>query len=85
MAWHIYSSESLPNPDFMGRPGYTPDSEYIRFGGVSLPVLPKGQWVKLPDSFLTMRSKSWKEPREELEINVRRFKGIVESPKPDAA
>jgi hypothetical protein len=81
MAWNIYSTEALPNPDFMGVPGYTPDSEYIRFGGVALPLLPKGQWLELPDSFLTIRRGDWRDKQgTEVEINTRRFKAIVANP-----
>jgi len=81
MGWHIYSSEALPNPEFMGRPGYTPDSEYIRFGGVALPLIPKGTWLKLADSYPTLRRKDWRDKQgEEVEISVRRFKGIIENP-----
>jgi hypothetical protein len=81
MAWHIFSSEALPNPEFMGKAGYTPDSEYIRFGGIALPVLPKGTWVKLPDSFTTIRHMDWKDRQgTEVEISVRRFKAVVDNP-----
>jgi hypothetical protein len=80
MAWFIFSTEALPNPQFMGLPGYTPDSEYIKFGGVTLPCLPKGQWLKLPDSFSTLRSYNWKQKPEEVDIPIRKFKGVIENP-----
>jgi hypothetical protein len=81
MAWHIYSTEALPNPDFMGRPGYTPDAEYIRYAGVTLPSLPKGTWVKLEDSFTTIRRSDWRDKQgTEIEIPIRKFKGIVSNP-----
>jgi hypothetical protein len=81
MSWHIYSSEALPNPDFMGQPGYTPDSEYIRYGGIALPVLPKGEWLELPDSFTTIRHQDWRDKQgTEVEISIKRFKGIVANP-----
>lgn len=81
MAWFVYSTEALPNPEFMGRPGYTPDAEYIRFGGCTLPMIPKGQWLKLPDSYLTIRRSDWRDKQgTEVEIPIRRFKPIVDNP-----
>jgi hypothetical protein len=81
MAWFIYSSEALPNPELMGKSGYTPDSEYIRFGGATLPVLQKGTWTKLPESFTTIHHKDWKDKAgDEREINIRRFKPVVDNP-----
>jgi hypothetical protein len=80
MSWFIYSSEALPNPAFMGKPGYTPDSEYIKFGGIALPLVPKKEWMKLPDSFESYRRADYKSPKVEFEIPIKRFKAIVDHP-----
>lgn len=81
MSWWIYSSEALPNPEMMGRPRYTPDSEYIRYGGVALPLLPKAAWLELPDSFTTLRRSDWRDKHgTEVEISIKRFKPIVNNP-----
>lgn len=81
MSYFIYSSEALPNPEMMGRPRYTPDSEYIRFGGIALPVLPKAKWLKLPDSYQTLRRRDWRDKQgEEIEIPIRKFKPVVDNP-----
>lgn len=79
MSWFIYSSEALPNPKFMGKPGYTPDGLYIRWGGIALPPIPAKTWVKLEDSYPTLRRRDWTDKRgEEVEIPIRRFKPIVD-------
>lgn len=75
----IYSTEALPNPELLGKPRYTPDSSYIKWGGVSLPAIPKQQWMKLPESLSTIRRRSWKEAPEEVEVLVRKFKGVIDS------
>jgi hypothetical protein len=81
MSWFIYSTEALPNPELIGKPGYTPDNDYIKFGGAMLPCIPKGQWIKLPDSFTTVRHTDWKDKQgTESEVGVRRFKPIIDSP-----
>jgi hypothetical protein len=79
MAWHIYSTEALPNPDFQGKPGYTPDGLYIKWGGIALPPVPKQKWVKLEDTYPSLRRRDWTDKRgEEIEIPIRRFKPIVD-------
>jgi hypothetical protein len=79
MPWYIYSHEPLPNLAFMGRPGYTPDSEYIRYGGIALPAIPKRKWMKLDDSFTTLHRRDWRDKQgTEVEIPVRKFKAVVE-------
>jgi len=59
MAFWIYSSETIPNPESFGKPGYTP--EWFVWGGVQLPVLNKGEWTKLSDSFYNMRHRDWRD------------------------
>lgn len=79
MAYWIFSSEALPNPDMLGRPGYTPDSEYIKFGGIALPFIPKNKWMQLPDTMATLRRQDWKDKHgQEVEIPIRKFKGIID-------
>jgi hypothetical protein len=81
MSYWIFSSEALPNPEMMGKPRYTPDSEYIRFSGMTLPPLPKKAWMKLPDEFLTIRRADWKDKHgTEVEVPIRKFKAIVDHP-----
>lgn len=79
MSWYIYSTEALPNPKFQGKPGYTPDSLFIRWGGIALPPVPEKKWMKLDDSYPTLRRRDWTDKRgEEVDISIRRFKGVVE-------
>jgi hypothetical protein len=59
MAFWIYSSETIPNPEYFGKPGHTP--EWFDWGGVRLPILNKGEWMKLPDSFYNMRHRDWRD------------------------
>src|SRR5262249_61155712 len=59
MAFWIYWSETIPNPESFGKPGYTP--EWFVWGGVQLPVLNKGEWTRLSDSFYNMRHRDWRD------------------------
>lgn len=79
MSYWIYSSEALPNPKLIGKPGYTPDSEYIRFHGVHLGVIPEKQWMELPESLQTTRKRSWRDAPEPIEVPIRQFRPIVNS------
>jgi hypothetical protein len=80
MSYFIYSSEALPNPKFLGKPRYTPDGSYIRWGGIALPFIPEKQWLKLPESLSTIRRKDWKDRQgEEVEIPMRRYMPVVTS------
>lgn len=79
MSWHIYSHEALPNPQMLGKPGYTPDAEMIRWGGVTLPYIPKQQWLALPDEFTTLKRQDWRDRQgTPVEIPIRRFKAVVD-------
>lgn len=59
MPYWIYSTEPLPNPDLMGKPGYTPDSEYIKHGGFTIAQLPAKTWTQLKDLYRTIRHRDW--------------------------
>lgn len=79
MAYYIYSTEALPNPEMMGKAGYTPDSEYVRWGGVCLPPIPKKKWMQLDDSYPTLMHRDWRDRAgTEVDIPIRRFKGIID-------
>lgn len=81
MPYFIYSPEALPNPEMMGRPRYTPDADYIRWGGVALSPIPKGEWVRLPESLSTVRHADWRDRQgTEVEIAIRRYKAVVDNP-----
>src|ERR1700756_2256291 len=66
--FYIYSHEPLPNPDLMGRPGYTPDSEYVGHGGFRLGYLPPNEWIKLPEREYTIRHRDWLDRKGTREI-----------------
>jgi hypothetical protein len=81
MSYFIYSPEALPNPEMMGKPRYTPDGEYIKFGGVALPLLKKGEWLELPDGYPTIRRRDWKDKHgEEVEVPIKRFQAVLKNP-----
>lgn len=77
MSHYIYSTEALPDPELMGQPGYTPDQEYIRWGGLTLPAIPEKKWTKLPDVLETIRRTSWRDPKQEIEIRIEKFAPII--------
>src|SRR5258705_12891087 len=80
MSHWIYSTEALPNPKFLGRPRYTPDASYIRWGGIALPFVPEKQWTKLADSYSTVSRSDWKDRQgKEVEISIRKFMPVVTS------
>src|SRR5260370_17203826 len=92
MAFWIYSSETIPNPESFGKPGYTP--EWFVWSGVQLPVLNKGEWIKLPDNFYNMRHRDWRDqkslpqtigpphPHKTLIRSVGKPRGCVRGPPP---
>jgi hypothetical protein len=80
MAHWIYSTEALPNPALMGKPGYTPDQEFVKWGGATLPPIPAKEWMKLPDSFDMLRRADWRDRQgTHYEIPITRFKGIIDA------
>ena len=78
MAWFIYSTEALPNSKMLGKPGYTPDSSYIKTMGVALPFLPAQTWVELPEGFESNYRPDWKSAKREIEISIKKFKPVVD-------
>lgn len=83
MPYFIYSHEALPNPALMGKPRYTPDGDYIRWGGVTLPCLPAQTWLKLEDDdrrYTTRhRQLGSYTPYTEQEIPLKRFMPVVKN------
>jgi hypothetical protein len=63
MAYFIYSSETLPNPKLMGKPGYTPDAERIAHAGFSIGQLDAGKWTALPNYIKTLHHRDWLDKR----------------------
>lgn len=59
MPYFIYSSETLPNPALMGKPGYTPDAERISHAGFSIGQLDAGKWISLPNYISTLHHRDW--------------------------
>jgi hypothetical protein len=64
MAQWLYSSEALPNPDLIGKPGYTP--EIPMFNGISI-IIPAKEWTRLPEHWPMYHHRDWmdKHPRTE--------------------
>jgi hypothetical protein len=65
--YYFYSTEPLPNPDMMGMPGYTPDSEYIKHGGFVLASLPAQEWTPVKDLHRTIRHRDWTDRKGTVE------------------
>lgn len=57
MSWYLYSTESIPNKNLVGKPTYTP--EYLLHGGVQIIV--EGGWQKVEDKFYNFRHEDWKD------------------------
>lgn len=66
MPYWVYSPETIPNPEMFGKPGYTP--EWMVWHGIQLPILTKGEWLKLPDVFRTSRHRDWRDRAGTAEI-----------------
>lgn len=85
MSYYVYSHDALPNPQMMGKPRYTPDADYIRTAGVTLPSLPAKTWVELDEDdprFTTFHRPDWTVKKANLHyINVRlkQFLPVVKS------
>lgn len=80
MAHWIYSHEALPSQKLMGKPGYTPDSEFIRWGGLTLPPLNERQWTKLPDYLNTIRRSDWRDRQgTPIEIHISKFAPVIKN------
>lgn len=63
----IYSSEALPNPALIGKPGYTPDNEYIQHGGFRT-TLPAKTWVPIESRMKTIRHRDWLDRKGTVEM-----------------
>src|SRR5271154_3586220 len=59
LMYYFYSHEPLPNPDLLGKPGYTPDGEYIKHGGFVIPFLPANTWTPVKDLHYIVRHRDW--------------------------
>lgn len=83
MSFYIYSHEALPNPAMMGKARYTPDGDYIKFGGVTLPILPAKTWVELDQDdprYTTLRRRDWTDRQgTEVEVRLKAFMPIINS------
>lgn len=80
MAYWIYSTEALPNEKLMGKPGYTPDGDCIKWNGATLPVLKAMEWQELPESIPLKFHRDWKDRQGyDVDVYIRRFKGIIDA------
>jgi hypothetical protein len=80
MPHFIYSSEALPNEKMIGKPGYTPDNECIKWAGLTLPVIQAGKWQEMPETLHTLRRGDWRDRQgQPVEVHIRRFKGIIDA------
>lgn len=80
MAHYIYSSEALPDPELMGKPGYTPDNEFIRWAGLTLPALDEKKWTKLPEQLNTVRRSDWRDRQgTPIEVHISKFGPIIKA------
>lgn len=80
MAHYIYSTEPLPDPALMGKPGYTPDQEFIRWAGLTLPPVEEKKWQKLPEQLNTIRRSDWRDRQgTPVEIHISKFAPIIKA------
>lgn len=78
MSYFIYSTEALPNPKLLGKPGYNPDGEYIRYNALTLPPIPEKAWMKLPDELTTRIKAHWVDKvGTERDVVISRFAGVI--------
>ena len=81
--YYIYSHEALPNPEMMGKPRYTPDADYIRISGVTMPILPAKQWLALDEEdprFTTFHRPDWTVKKANLNyisVRLKQFMPVV--------
>lgn len=82
--YYIYSHEALPNPALMGKPRYTPDGDWIKLGGVTLPQLPAQKWMELSEDdprYVTLRRADWRDRQgTQIEVPLKRFKKLIDNP-----
>lgn len=83
MPYYIYSHDPMPNLEMMGKPRYTPDGDWIRAAGVTLPAIPAQTWVELDEDdprFKTIRRRDWRDRQgDQIEVSLRRFLPVVKS------
>jgi len=61
MAYWLYSAESFPNQEMMGKPGYTP--EYLSHSGIQLGPIEKEKWTQLPSNWTNVKHRDWMDRR----------------------
>jgi len=61
MAYWLYSAESFPNQEMMGKPGYTP--EYLSHSGIQLGPIEKEKWAPLPSNWTLVKHRDWMDKR----------------------
>lgn len=59
MSYWIYSTESFPNEQLQGKPGYTP--EWLAHAGVQLPQIMAKTWTEIPSRFSIVRHRDWRD------------------------
>src|SRR5580704_13214548 len=57
MSIFVYSHESIPNENLMGKATYTP--EWLQYAGITLPQLKAGEWQELPENYYWRYKKDW--------------------------
>lgn len=67
MSYFLYSPEPLPNPAMIGKPGYTPDSEYVGHAGWRITV-EANKWIELPRTFRRFYHADWTDKRGRAEV-----------------
>ena len=56
MSYWLYSVESFPHQDLIGKAGYTP--EYLQHSGIQLTVK-GGEWMELPSNWANVMHRDW--------------------------
>jgi len=56
MSYWLYSVESFPHQDLIGKAGYTP--EYLQHSGIQLTVK-GGEWMELPSNWTNVMHRDW--------------------------
>ena len=61
MSIFVYSHESIPNENLMGKPSYTP--EWLQYAGITLPPLEADKWMEIPENHYFKYHKDWTDKR----------------------
>jgi hypothetical protein len=56
MSHWLYSVESFPHPELLGKAGYTP--EYLQHSGIQITVEGK-KWTELPNNWTNVMHRDW--------------------------